>query len=160
MSRGYITYTEAGRYLQGMLDDFAKKFKQHSQIGSKTLPSLEVINLRETLIIEEVSECLLGLEALKQVAKENLGRETPLDRAQYNAALLETYDGLLDAVYVLIGTASALGLNFGEGFAEVHRSNMSKTPPPEGTETNPGNKYHVHNPKGEGYTPPNLESLL
>lgn len=145
----------AGSVLQGMLHEFSAKFNQHSQDSTESLPSTGVILLRQSLIREEVAECLLGLAGLVQASQGYLTPE------QTRAALIETYDGILDAVYVLIGSCSALGLNFGNGFAEVHRSNMSKTPAPVGTDTNPELKYSGnHNPKGPGYTPPNLESLL
>lgn len=37
-------------------------------------------------------------------------------------------DGLCDLLYVLVGTAAVFGIPLEEGFAEVHRSNMTKRP--------------------------------
>jgi NTP pyrophosphatase (non-canonical NTP hydrolase) len=86
--------------------------------------------LRAHLIVEEVGELLVAMST---------------------GDAAETLDGLADAVYVLIGTALQFGLPLSEAFAEVHRSNMTKTT----QESRTG-----HPAKGPGFSPPNLKGLL
>lgn len=65
--------------------------------------------------------------------------------------LVEVADGIGDALYVLYGTAIACGLDMTRIFEEIHRSNMTKIPPPTST----GKAI-----KGENYSPPNLKFVL
>jgi len=58
-------------------------------------------------------------------------------------------DGLGDLAYVTHGTAVVYGLPLERGFREIHRSNMTKDPAPEGEVT-------LHPVKGENYEPPDL----
>jgi len=74
-----------------------------------------------------------------------------LRTALENGNLGEIADGIGDAIYVLIGTAVACGIDIKPIFKEIHRSNMTKTPPLSET----GKAI-----KGEGYSPPKLESIL
>jgi predicted HAD superfamily Cof-like phosphohydrolase len=41
--------------------------------------------------------------------------------------LIEAVDGLIDLLYVTVGTLVEMGVEVGPAFAEAHRSNMSKT---------------------------------
>ena len=142
----------AGQILQSMLEEFHTKFGAYRQpVPGASWPPEAVLCLREALIREEVGETLAGLKELLQASQNG-------DSKAAHRAMIEVYDGILDSVYVLIGTAVACGLDFGNGFAEVHRSNMSKTPVPV---CNPGDKYAAGvNPKGPGYTPPDLEQFM
>lgn len=49
-----------------------------------------------------------------------------LEEALWDQDLVESYDACLDILYVTLGTLVELGLKGGEGFEEVHASNMSK----------------------------------
>lgn len=60
-------------------------------------------------------------------------------------------DALADLIYVAVGTATSFGLPIEDAFAEVHRSNMTKTV----EQDRPG-----HPGKGEGYSPPDIQGLL
>lgn len=86
--------------------------------------------VRAHLIVEEVSELMTALTD---------GDEVTL------------LDALVDLLYVTVGTAVTYGLPLAEGFNEVHRSNMTKSV----EQSRPG-----HPGKGDGYSPPNLSSLL
>lgn len=79
--------------------------------------------------------------------------------AMLNRDLVEIADGLADLVYVALGTAVSYGIPFDRVFREVHRSNMTKTPP---VTTNPGSgeKYGTKTPKGPDFTPPDLSFLM
>jgi predicted HAD superfamily Cof-like phosphohydrolase len=64
--------------------------------------------------------------------------------------VLEMLDAYGDLLYVVIGFGSTLGLPTQRIFDEVHRSNMTKA----------GMNEHMKGGKGEGFEPPNLESVL
>lgn len=70
--------------------------------------------LRDNLIDEEVSETFEAMHESLLVADSTL-------------ALAQVADGLTDTIYVLIGTALEYGIDIDRVFAEVHRSNMTKT---------------------------------
>ncbi len=127
--------------MENQLIEFHKAF--NAAIGTVAIPpTKELIELRRSLIEEEIKETL---DALDKVS---------------NSSSLENYvellDGLCDSVYVLIGTAVALGLPFTQAFNEVHRSNMSK-------QTNTGEViYRIDGKvlKPETWTPPNIWEIV
>lgn len=66
-------------------------------------------------------------------------------------------DAVADLAYVVVGTAVAHGLvRFGDIFAEVHRSNMSKL----GEDGKPIRRDDGKVLKGPNWSPPQLEPLL
>jgi predicted HAD superfamily Cof-like phosphohydrolase len=142
---------EAGAVLQDMLVEFHEKFG-HAISNVAVVPASAIIDLRIKLIEEEVKETLTALSTL---------RDRPwLDADAKKVQLIEALDGIADSCYVLIGTAVTMGLPFGSAFAEVHASNMSKTPAPLEAQ-DPSLKYAGnHQPKGQDYKPPNLEQFL
>jgi len=70
-------------------------------------PSQERIDLRKSLIQEEVGETLKALD---------------------ERDLVEVADGIADSIVVLVGTALELGIDLTAVWDEVHRSNMAKFP--------------------------------
>lgn len=64
---------------------------------------------------------------------------------------LALLDALADLAYVVAGTAVAYGLPLAEAFAEVHRSNMTKTA---------SRSRDGHPDKGDGYSPPDLARVM
>lgn len=102
-------------------------------------PSGERCELRCDLIAEEVKETLDAVKALDMV---------------------ETADGIVDSIYVLIGAALELGLPLAELFAEVQRSNMAKA-----VRQADGSYKVVRRADGkilkpEGWTPPDIAGVL
>lgn len=93
------------------------------------------IALRESLIKEEV------LELLNAIDKRDL---------------VETADGIADAIVVLIGTALEFGIPLDKVMAEVHRSNMSKL----GPDSKPVLREDGKVLKGPNFTPPDIQSIL
>ena len=95
----------------GAMDEaFEDVLEFHEMVGAVTRPtpgwpSDATIALREKLIREEIAETLHALE---------------------HRDLVGVADGIADAIYVLIGTAGALGIPLPEVWAEVHASNMRK----------------------------------
>ena len=73
-----------------------------------------------------------------------------------NGNLAEMFDGLVDLVYVAIGTAHAMGLPFDEGWKRVHAANMAKVRASKKTKR--GTTWDVVKP--EGWKHPDLKELL
>lgn len=87
--------------------------------------------LRAELILEEAGEVLLALS----------GR-----------AEADLLDGLVDAIYVLLGTAITYDLPIDAGFDEVHRSNMTKG---AAAATHSGDRG-----KADGFIPADIQSVI
>lgn len=110
----------------------------HNHFGVKEdhkMDSISLVNLRHDLIDEEVSE--LG-EAL-------FDGKVP-DK-------VAAADALGDIIYVAIGAALAWGIDIERVFAEIHRSNMTKSL----TDRGDGGKMPLGKiMKGADYSPPDL----
>lgn len=90
---------------------------------------LAVRDLRASLLAEEVAELAAAVAA---------------------GDIVKIADGIADIVYVAVGTAVTYGIPFDAVFAEVHRSNMTKTNTPEEAKL----------VKGPGYEPPDIARVL
>lgn len=88
-----------------------------------SVPPLEVLNLRRTLIDEEVAEVHEEFDALST----RLSAAEPLEATALTALAHE----LTDLLYVTYGALDMLGLDADAVFAEVHRANLSKTSGPK-----------------------------
>lgn len=89
-----------------MVEEFHTTFKAPI-LDTPQIPSADRAALRVSLLQEEINE---------------------LKEAIANNDLVEVFDAFLDIQYVLSGALLEFGMQdiFDEGFAEVHRSNMSK----------------------------------
>jgi predicted HAD superfamily Cof-like phosphohydrolase len=76
--------------------------------------SEDVTALRIRLVREEIDETIAALNELCSKGTNTV------------AALADVADGIADAVYVLLGTACALGIDMGPVWDEVQRANMTK----------------------------------
>ena len=82
-----------------------------------------------------------------------------LNTAIENRDLTEVADALTDIVYVSIGTALTLGINFQSCWNEVHRSNMAKErAKADGSNSKRGSGFDVVKPPG--WKPPNVEKAM
>lgn len=102
------------------------------QIGETPAePPVEITGLRCSLIEEEIFELEVAMDIgdLERIA-----------------------DGIADAIYVLVGTALAYGIDLPAVWAEVHRSNMAKVGGPIRED---GKRL-----KPEGWTPPDIADVL
>lgn len=113
-------------------------------------PSDDRIILRLALIREETRETIAALEAAYISSELD---EPPGD-------LEETADGIIDAIYVLVGTGIELGLPMQALWDEVQRANMAKAiEQPDGT-------FRVMKRadgkvlKPEGWEPPDIRGVL
>ena len=142
-----------------MLFDFHKKYKHAVKQPFPIEYDSHLINVGKTLLtyseaLEEVLpntiHQLSDIDTIRRLRAhlmiEELGETLiALGRGQ----MTRTFDGLLDLLYVTIGTAVTYDFPISEGFTEVHRSNMTKI------------KSDVRlRDKGAEYSPPNLSAVL
>lgn len=81
-----------------------------------------------------------------------------INAASARGDLVEILDGLVDLVYVAIGTAHQLNMNFAEAWRRVQEANMAKVPV---SAENPGKRGHATDiVKPEGWTPPCHKDLF
>lgn len=122
---------------QGMVDQF------HSAFGC-----VDDFNyaLRRRLINEEFEEVEEAFDLVHDFRSGKL-------IAERRAHLLKE---LCDLVYVAVGAASNLGMNFDEAFRRVHESNMSKL----GADGKPLRREDGKVVKGPNYREPDLEDLV
>ena len=114
---------------QKMVLDYHKKMK--FTVNNRPTPISQIqVKDRSDILQEEVNELRDAMES------ENL---------------IGICDGLGDVLYVVYGTAVACGINMVPIFKEIHRSNMTKTPP-----LSPVGKAI----KGQTYSPPDIKVLL
>ena len=118
-----------------MVLEFHKKYGHLISACPHTSIPNNVKDLRKNLITEEYIELIDGLES------DDMG---------------EIADGIADLVYVLVGTAISYGISFDRIFAEVHNSNMTKTP----SKAYEGQKYGTVNPKGPDFLRPQVMDIL
>lgn len=95
-----------------MIEQLGKVEEFHRAFGVPVkyrpdIPDEQTIKLRYDLALEELNEFMEACQKKDTVA---------------------IFDALVDQLYILIGTAHVFGLGpyLEEGFAEVHRSNMTK----------------------------------
>ncbi len=93
--------------------------------------------------------------ALRRNLLAEEGSETDIALANYD--VVEIADGLVDLIYVAVGTALELGIPLEKVWDEVHRSNMAKVDPATG-EVRKREDGKVLKP--EGWTPPNVRGVL
>ena len=79
-----------------------------------SIPTPAELDLRIDLITEEHDETINALLACKMGGGPDI------------AKMAEVADGIADAIYVLLGTASAFGIDMSSVWDEVQRSNMEK----------------------------------
>lgn len=134
-----------------MVREFFNRYHQRVPLGP-TMPTPDVLYNRHTMLWEES----------KEIAEAST-RE-------------ELFDGILDALYVVYGTAVSAGITDDQirtGFAEVHRSNLTKLWPDHLVDTRPKNTTATRTKEGwivkraDGkvvksplYSPPNLKEAL
>jgi predicted HAD superfamily Cof-like phosphohydrolase len=120
-------------------------------------PDVRDRELRARLIAEEATETLsaLGFDTYVEVwqpfstAKE---REVAKFERPGNVDLPALADGIVDTIYVLIGTAIAAGFDLAPVWDEVQRANMAKV---DGPVREDGKRL-----KPPGWRPPDIEGVL
>lgn len=110
-----------------------------------TAPTAEVAHLRYSLIHEELNELYEALGFPTKAGDKFHFVNEP------DAVL--TADAIADLLYVVLGTATAIGLDITPIFQEVHRSNMTKFI--DGHRRADGKWI-----KGPSYEPANIQPIL
>lgn len=110
----------------------ARGDKIPDDMSQELLEAIKVLRLR--LMLEELSELTIALHESDRIG---------------------SLDAICDLMYVVLGTAVAMGFGpiLDEAFREVHRSNMTKDFPPIGSEKKGGIK-------GSRYQAPNLQRII
>lgn len=111
-----------------MVEEFHKRVG--APIGETPLDDEDYLHFRECMLMEEMLET---------------------DLAQESGIRADYLDGIVDQLYVLMGTGIAVfgAIVMDEAFLRVHESNMTKDPAGKGKAT-----------KGDGFIPVNLENLV
>ncbi len=112
----------------------------HAKFGYSDVSLAEALPAREKFLEEEVRE-------VKEATQEVLSATTPEALKEAKAHLLKE---IIDMMYVAYGTLQVMGIDADAAFAEVHRSNMSKS------SSGPASKAV----KGPEYTPANMEQFV
>jgi len=97
-------------------------------------------------------------DKLRQLRVRLLNEEVmELNSAMVNEDMIEVADGIVDCLYILIGTAITYGIAdaLPNLFAEVHHSNMSKLHDGKVVKREDGKVI-----KGPQYTPPQLGKII
>ena len=118
------------------IEEFSKKFNL-PHLDKPGLLDSELMAFRLDFMIEELNETM---------------------NAYYDGNLEEVFDGLLDLMYVTLGTAWMMNLNMEEGWLRVHHANMQKERVKNAGESKRNSPYDLKKP--EGWRPPYLKDLL
>ena len=121
-----------------------------------TIPNTDLRIFRMKLILEEACEIAdaLGVKLhVEPKAEHGHSFNTWIDPLRCPFDFTEVYDGLLDLLFVTIGSASAFGLKVKPGWEEVVRSNESKF---IDGHLRPDGKFI----KGPSWSPPNLDPII
>jgi hypothetical protein len=136
----------AGEHLTvgSLLEDmqaFSTKFQQPQVRVPGRVPEAlnEHIDFRILLMQEELTETLEAFD---------------------NRDMTEVLDGLVDLVYVVLGTAHFLNLPFQEAWDEIHHSNMQKELTTEDTIGSAKRGYILDVIKPEGWRPPDIKRIM
>ena len=120
------------KYLQDVAD-FHTKFNV-PQPMTPALPDAAMTSFRLNFLREELTE---------------------IEDAVIDEDLEQVLDGLVDIVYVALGTALVFGFDFDTAWARVQQANMKKV---AGIATDRHGEFDVSKP--EGWEPPDLSGLV
>ncbi len=110
---------------QYMVREFCRDVVQAPTSPAK--PELREATLRARLIAEEAAETVVGLVGDEVAHDILLEFAKACHFAPYREPdIVEAVDGLCDLLYVVYGTAEAIGVDLEPFFERVHASNMKK----------------------------------
>lgn len=136
------------------IEDFHTHFGLDYSQSPRALPK-DLEDFRLKFLQEEKDEY-----AAHQRAAYDETTRPPNDRdhVNYTYHLEEALDGLVDLVYVALGTSYLHGFNFREAWRRVHEANMKKVRAQLDTDSKRGSTLDVVKPAGWG--PPNHADLV
>lgn len=147
--------------------DFHEKFTglgEHRTTVPMELPD-DLALFRMGFMIEELAEYASNsgfvnigrsLNELHDHIKQ--GSRWLIGRNEGGRSLHEQFDGLIDLVYVALGTAYHHGVDFDEGWRRVHEKNMQKVLAKSADESKRGYRFDVIKPKT--WKPADLSDLV
>jgi predicted HAD superfamily Cof-like phosphohydrolase len=150
----------------------------HSKFGLDALepavpavPSDEMLAFRLNFMLEELAEIAAANDFVLEVDEEKDMKFVKIDEdirenAPSSVRLEETLDGLVDLLYVLMGTVrfcgfhtnSPFGQRFHEAWRRVQQANMAKTRAASSGDSKRGTSFDVVKPVG--WVPPTLKDLV
>ena len=105
------------------IEDFHRKFDLFYDGRPRALPE-DLQSFREDFLAEELEEYRLHVRCLRHLLDViPVGGPDP---AEVTFQLEEMLDGLVDLVYVALGTSHLHGFDFAEAWRRVHAANMAK----------------------------------
>lgn len=125
----------------------------------------ELVEFRLKFLLEELLEIAEGYGY--ELEENEFSTERPFQFARKHLMpgdaaprqdLPKIFDGLIDLVYVALGTAHLHHFPWAEGFAEVQRANMQKVRAQRAADSTRGSTFDVIKPAG--WTPPNIIEVL
>ena len=133
-ARAWVQRNEDSNIMQRQVAEFMKRCDQ-AVAAYPQLPEDEIVTLRIRLMVEELLgkidapvEWSLDAELDHRYMRLLINNKSDeLIASMVAGDLVGVADGIVDVLYVVIGTAVAYGINIQEVFNEVHRSNLSKT---------------------------------
>lgn len=135
--------------------DFHEKFDLHYNGAPRLLPQ-ELQRFRERFLKEELKE----YQTATVRASNALHPPLPMfrDTATFEEYLADMLDGLVDLVYVALGTAYLHGFDFNEAWRRVHEANMEKVRATSERESKRSSMYDVVKPPD--WEPADLSDLV
>jgi predicted HAD superfamily Cof-like phosphohydrolase len=127
-----------------MVKEFHDKYGHYTSNKINSDLPTKILILREKLITEEAEE----------FKKASYDMYDGIDKEYTAVDIVNIADALADLLYVTFGAALAYGIPIDKVFAEVHRSNMTKSMNKD-EKSIPGKTI-----KGPDYEPPYLKSIL
>lgn len=163
-SRGWPKTLEYARQVADAMGfrnsyDRVKEFHEvfgHPVAETPVVPNDDRMTLRLALILEETIELADAMGFSTEFLKHEVDNLLKIGPDASKASLIGIADALGDIEYVVNGAALEHGIPLPSVVAEIHRSNMTKL----GPDGKPIYREDGKILKGEGYEPPNLESVL
>ncbi len=121
--------------LGNMINQFNETYKPNDIESKPVMPTKDQQSTFGELIMEEVSELAIAFD---------------------KGDITETFDAIIDIIYVTAQQGALYGYPIDEGLREVHRSNMSKL----GTDGKPVIREDGKVLKGPDFSEPNLKAIL
>lgn len=134
----------------GDIEEFHRKFDLFYDGKPRLLPA-ELAEFRQRFLQEEKDEYVQHSVAAELSLQDH-------DEAEITYQLAHMLDGLVDLVYVAIGTAHLHGFDFREAWRRVHAANMAKVRAQHAEDSKRGTTLDVVKP--EGWLPPRHEDLV
>lgn len=136
------------------IKEFHKKFGLEYDGPPRLLPE-ELQDFRRRFLDEELTEYFTATYWARDALGHALAHR---DIAEHHHQLEKAFDGLVDLVYVALGTAYLHGFDFEEGWRRVHEANMKKVRVERPEDSKRGSTFDVVKP--EGWEPPSLIDLV